>query len=171
MNTICLSFQCQQVHQSYKLKAKQLQSQFGYYKFNRRQLARKLGARKHTQCNSQEQIEDENVKSIVLPAYVDLEEEKQWIAGQIQQWLDDEWTPLDIHAQVGEAASQAYGTMREQGEDEIASVLLGMGQQLLAFDYRDTFVNAFDVANKVSDLLMQRMGIEVCCTGESYEKS
>eukprot|EP01023_Acetabularia_acetabulum_P010657 TRINITY_DN1484_c0_g3_i1.p1 TRINITY_DN1484_c0_g3~~TRINITY_DN1484_c0_g3_i1.p1 ORF type:complete len:168 (+),score=27.70 TRINITY_DN1484_c0_g3_i1:12-515(+) len=113
---------------------------------------------------------DDNVQGVVLPACLDIEADKQWISSQIQQWLDDEWTPLEIHGDVGNAAAEAYAKLRDQGEDELNSVLLGMGQELLTFNYRDTFVSAFDVANKVSDMLMMRMGIDVCCTSQSPEE-
>eukprot|EP01026_Neomeris_dumetosa_P071793 TRINITY_DN7275_c0_g1_i1.p3 TRINITY_DN7275_c0_g1~~TRINITY_DN7275_c0_g1_i1.p3 ORF type:complete len:182 (-),score=30.68 TRINITY_DN7275_c0_g1_i1:227-733(-) len=124
---------------------------------------------KNLSCNVQEKNEDELVQSVILPTSENLEEEKIWIADQVRQWLDDEWTPLEVHEKLGEAAGEAYVKMRETGENELSAVLLGMGSDLLSFNYRETFVNAFDVANKVSDLLMQKMGMEVCCTGEPSE--
>lgn len=41
---------------------------------------------------------------------------------------------------------QAYGKARLQGSDEIGAVLLSIGSDLLAFNFRETFVNAFDVS-------------------------
>lgn len=40
---------------------------------------------------------------------------------------------------------QAYAKVREQGEDEVGGVLLGMSSELLSFDYTETFVDAFEV--------------------------
>ena len=40
---------------------------------------------------------------------------------------------------------QAYVAARRQGSAEAGDVLLDMSQALLSFNYRDTFVNAFDV--------------------------
>lgn len=36
----------------------------------------------------------------------DLESQQKWLAGEIQLWLDDEWTQLDIHRELGEATAQ-----------------------------------------------------------------
>lgn len=47
-------------------------------------------------------------------------------------------------------------------------MLLALSTRLLDFPaYRDTFVNAFDVANKVLELLMMEMGTDVCCTSDA----
>ena len=43
-------------------------------------------------------------------------------------------------------ACQAYVSARRQGSADAGDVLLDMSQALLQFDYRDAFVNAFDVS-------------------------
>eukprot|EP00963_Diacronema_lutheri_P005278 scaffold408_cov347-Pavlova_lutheri.AAC.52 len=37
---------------------------------------------------------------------------------------------------------------------------------MTAFDFHETFVDSFQVANKTSELLMWKMGREVCCTSQ-----
>lgn len=86
------------------------------------------------------------------------------IAGMIAEWLDDEWTPLEVHQHLGKAAGDAYVRCRQQGDDDMSSLVLGLSNELLAFNYRETFVNAFEVANKVVEMLMMRSGVDVCCT-------
>lgn len=103
---------------------------------------------------------------VVLPSVLDaseLQAQQKWLAGEIELWLNDEWTKLDVHQALGEATAQAYGKTRLQGSDEIGEVLLSISSELLTFDFKETFVNAFDVANKAAELLMQGMGREVCC--------
>ena len=39
-------------------------------------------------------------------------------------------------------------------------------QDMLTCDYSDTFTDAFEVSNKVVELLMLRQGDEVCCTDD-----
>jgi hypothetical protein len=56
-----------------------------------------------------------------------------------------EWTPLDVHQDLGRAAGAAYVRCRQQGDDDMSSLVLGLSNELLAFNYRDTFVNAFEV--------------------------
>ena len=80
-------------------------------------------------------------------------------------------------------ALQAYGKARTEGIDEIGALLLSISSDLLAFNFRETFVNAFDVrllsalardsrglsvcclqvSNKAAELLMRDNGNEVCC--------
>lgn len=46
---------------------------------------------------------------IVLPPLSDasdLESQQTWLAAEIQLWLDDEWTKLDVHRDLGEATAQ-----------------------------------------------------------------
>lgn len=40
---------------------------------------------------------------------------------------------------------QAYGQARSHGTDEIGALLLSISSELLTFDFKETFVNAFDV--------------------------
>eukprot|EP00197_Chlamydomonas_leiostraca_P005342 CAMPEP_0202861580 /NCGR_PEP_ID=MMETSP1391-20130828/2933_1 /ASSEMBLY_ACC=CAM_ASM_000867 /TAXON_ID=1034604 /ORGANISM="Chlamydomonas leiostraca, Strain SAG 11-49" /LENGTH=213 /DNA_ID=CAMNT_0049540995 /DNA_START=11 /DNA_END=652 /DNA_ORIENTATION=- len=127
----------------------------------------KTGKRAPTVFSSSSSGSSTDVESFMLPPITSdnqLQQDKNWLAVQVTTWLNEEWTPLDIHAQVGEAAGEAYVAARRAGEDEVGGVLLAVGSQLLVFDFHDTFVNGFEVANKVSELLMLRAGCDVCCT-------
>lgn len=43
-------------------------------------------------------------------------------------------------------ALQVYKRVRLEGEDNLGAVLLGMCQYLLSFNFRETFVDAFEVS-------------------------
>lgn len=46
-----------------------------------------------------------------------------------------------------------------EGEDDLSGILLAVGQELESFDMSDAFVGAFNVANKVADLIIEhRLG-------------
>ena len=45
----------------------------------------------------------------------------------------------------GNMLLQAYAKARVQGTNEIGSVLLSISSELLTFDFKETFVNAFEV--------------------------
>lgn len=63
--------------------------------------------------------------------------------------------------------AQAYAAARLAGEREAGDVLLAMSATLLATgDFSETFTGAFEVANKVVELLMLEQGVPVCCTSE-----
>ncbi|KAI8471933.1 MAG: hypothetical protein J3K34DRAFT_520137 [Monoraphidium minutum] len=94
----------------------------------------------------------------------ELRRDADWIAGMVALWLDEEWCPQEVHADLGRAAGDAYARIRAGGEDEMGGLLLGLCSDLSAFNYRECFVGPFDVANKVVEMLMQRGGTDVCCT-------
>lgn len=97
----------------------------------------------------------------------ELRQEAEWLADMVRLWLDEEWLPLDVHGDVGRATAQAYVKLRRQGASEAGDVLLGLGTELLGFDFSETFTSGFDVGNKSVELLMLRQGIAVCCTTEA----
>jgi hypothetical protein len=103
----------------------------------------------------------------------EIEYESKWISGMIRCWLDDEWTPLKVHRELGEATARVYMELRQEGvENEVGDVVLGIGAGLLDFNFRETFVNPFDVANKVAELLMLRKsGCDVCCVSEADKEA
>jgi hypothetical protein len=88
------------------------------------------------------------------------------LTGIIQFWLDEEWTPLPVHAHIGQAAGQAYGKVRQEGATDMADLVLSLSAELQGTDFGDAFIGPFDVSNKIVELLMQRSGIDVCCTNE-----
>ena len=45
---------------------------------------------------------------VVLPSVADreqLQEQEHWLAAEVQAWLDDEWTTLDVHKELGKATA------------------------------------------------------------------
>ena len=49
---------------------------------------------------------------------------------------------------------QAYAKARLQGIHEVGEVLLSISSELMSFNFRETFVNAFDVSNIAENLHM-----------------
>lgn len=92
------------------------------------------------------------------------------ISNQIQTWLDEEWEVLDVHKEVGDEAAAILGRLRASGETDLGSILLSMGAELTPFDFTETYTGPYDVANKVSELLMVRMGRDVCCVSEDDKR-
>lgn len=98
---------------------------------------------------------------ILLPPPRDLEAEQQFIKSSIQKWLDEEWIEQKVHEEIGQICATVYGRLRVKGVDELTGVLLGVGRELeLWSGWKDAFVGAWDVANRVSELLVERMGRE-----------
>ena len=95
----------------------------------------------------------------------------RWIAGMVRFWLDEEWERgATVNARVGDAVAASFAArvdaMDARQEEPLQRLVFGLAEDLLAFDFSDTFVSAFEVSNKVIEMLMLRAGIDVCCVGE-----
>ena len=77
----------------------------------------------------------------------------KYLAGMLKLWLDDEWSLQEPHAALGLAAATKCTEMRLDGCEEMGNLVMGVAQELFSFDFSDTFVNAFEVANKCSEIL------------------
>lgn len=96
----------------------------------------------------------------------------QELALSVQQWLDTEWMPLSVHAQVGESCKQSYIASRLSGHDDLMLLMTTVVDDLVdewhVYD-ADIFVNAWDITNYVSDFMIQKMGNEECeCSATIY---
>lgn len=67
------------------------------------------------------------------------------LCAMLTSWLDEEWTPLEVHRALATEAASAYAALRAAGERDVASILLSLSSQLLSFNYRETFTDAFEV--------------------------
>ena len=90
-----------------------------------------------------------------------------WLTEEITLWLDQDWIERDVHRAMGERAAATVRRMVESGDVGISAILFGVAEDLGAANFPRLFesdVNEWDVANKVSDLLLQSMCVDVCCT-------
>ena len=90
-----------------------------------------------------------------------------WLTEEVTLWLDEDWIERDVHRLMGEQAASTVRKMVEGGQAGISNILFGVAEDLGVTNFPRLFesdVNEWDVANKVSDLLLQSMGIDVCCT-------
>jgi hypothetical protein len=90
-----------------------------------------------------------------------------WLTEEITLWLDQDWIERDVHREMGERAAASVRQMVGKGDVGISAILFAVAEDLGAANFPRLFesdVNEWDVANKVSDLLLQSMRIDVCCT-------
>ena len=50
-----------------------------------------------------------------------------------------------------------------EGENDLGSLVLAIVTEMSAFDFSQSFFGEFAVANAVSDLLLDSLGIDRCC--------
>ena len=102
-----------------------------------------------------------------------LEAETAWLIDEMRRWLDTEWEELTVHEEIAKAAAAAaiYYRWRMEAEREpcdVGSLVLAVSTELLAGPHfqvdretwQKTYVNNFNVGNRVGDLYMIRFHAE-----------
>lgn len=110
---------------------------------------------------------DQVENGVSMNGLVNTEEDGVFLEQMITRFLDEEWIEQDVHKAIGAKVRAEYVRARERGVSDVGELLLIIGAELENFDMADAYVNGWDVANKVSDLLMLRMERELCsCAGD-----
>lgn len=105
----------------------------------------------------------EPIAPITLPPATNPQQEGEWLQVNLHQWLDQEFIPEAVNAQIAQRATQVYVRQRMEGEDDLGSLVLAILTEMQGFDFSKSFFSEFAVANAVSDLLLDSLGIDRCC--------
>ncbi len=103
------------------------------------------------------------VNPIVLPPAENPEQEGQWLKAPLHEWLNTEFPPEAVNADIAERASKVFVRHRMEGENDLGSLLMAVLTEMQAFDFSKSFYGEFAIANAVSDLLLDSLGIDHCC--------
>ncbi|NER81004.1 MAG: hypothetical protein F6K42_15835 [Leptolyngbya sp. SIO1D8] len=103
------------------------------------------------------------ISSVILPPAKDPQREGEWLRATLQRWLDDEFLPEAVNADIAARASQVFVRQRMEGENDVGSLLLAVLTEMQGFDFSKSFYGEFAIANAVSDLLLDSLGIDRCC--------
>ncbi|NJK49048.1 hypothetical protein HC931_13470 [Candidatus Gracilibacteria bacterium] len=103
------------------------------------------------------------IPPITLPPMRDPQLEGEWLQKALHQWLDREFIPEAINQQIARRASQIFVRQRLEGENDLGSLVIAIVTEMQAFDFRESFYSEFAIANAVSDLILDSLGIERCC--------
>ena len=110
---------------------------------------------------------DQVENGVSMNGLVNTEEDGIFLEQMITRFLNEEWIEQDVHKAIGAKVRAEYVQARERGVSDVGELLLIIGTELENFDMTQAYVNGWDVANKVSDLLMLRMERELCaCAGD-----
>jgi hypothetical protein len=107
----------------------------------------------------------EPIASITLPPPVDAIEEGAWLQSSLQTWLDREFIPEAINTTIAHRAAQIYIRQRMEGENDLGSLVIAIVTEMQAFNFKDSFFGEFTIANAVSDLILDSLGIDNRCCG------
>ena len=105
----------------------------------------------------------EPIPPITLTAATNPVQEGEWLQRNLHKWLDQEFLPEAINQTIAQRAAQIYVRQRMEDENDLGSLVLAIISEMQAFDFSQSFYSEFAVANAVSDILLDSLGIDRCC--------
>jgi DNA polymerase IIIc chi subunit len=103
------------------------------------------------------------IPSITLPPPANPQLEGEWLQERLWQWLDTEFIPEAVNQTIAQRAAQIFVRQRMEGENDLGSLVIAIVTEMQAFDFSKSFYGEFAIANAVSDLLLESLGIDRCC--------
>jgi hypothetical protein len=103
------------------------------------------------------------IPPVTLPPVEDAWQEGEWLKIRLHQWLDQEFIPEKINETIARQAAQIFVRQRLEGENDLGALVIAIVTEMQAFDFRDSFYSEFAIANAVSDLILDSLGIDHCC--------
>ena len=103
------------------------------------------------------------IPPITLPPSENPLQEGEWLQQNLLQWLDEEFIPEAINQNIAQRASQIFVRQRMEGENDLGSLVIAIVTEMQSFDFSKSFFGEFAIANAVSDLLLDSLGIDHCC--------
>jgi hypothetical protein len=107
------------------------------------------------------------IPAITLPLATNAQQEGEWLQRSLHTWLDQEFIPEIVNHSIAFRAAQVYVRQRLEGETDVGTLVLAIVTEMKNFDFSKSFFNEFVVANAVSDLLLDSLGIDHHCCGQS----
>ncbi len=103
------------------------------------------------------------IAPITLPNIQHPEKEEQWLQQSLHTWLDEEFIPEAVNLKIAQRAAKIFVRQRMEGENDLGSLVIAIIAEMRAFDFNCSFYSEFAVANAVSDLILDSLGIDRCC--------
>jgi len=103
------------------------------------------------------------IPPVELPPLRDPEREGQWLQHALHTWLDREFLPEPANRDIAARAAQIFVRQRLEGENDLGSLVVAIVTEMQAFDFSDSFYGEFAIANAVSDLILDSLGVDRCC--------
>jgi len=105
----------------------------------------------------------EPIRPITLPPAAHPQQEGQWLKATLHHWLDQEFIPEPVNQEIAQRAAQVFVRQRMEGENDLGSLVIAIVTEMQGFDFSRSFYSEFAIANAVSDLLLDSLGIDRCC--------
>lgn len=105
------------------------------------------------------------IAPITLPKVQHPQQEEQWLKQSLHTWLDEEFIPELVNEKIATRAAKIFVRQRMEGENDLGSLVIAIIAEMRGFDFSRSFYSEFAVANAVSDLILDSLGIDRCCGG------
>ncbi|MBS3027264.1 MAG: hypothetical protein HCA25_09255 [Dolichospermum sp. DET50] len=105
----------------------------------------------------------QTIPPITLPPSENPLQEGEWLQQNLLKWLDGEFIPEAVNQNIAKRASQIFVRQRMEGENDLGSLVIAIITEMQSFDFSKSFFGEFAIANAVSDLLLDSLGIDHCC--------
>lgn len=105
----------------------------------------------------------EPIPPVTLPPIRHPQQERAWLQTALKNWLDQEFIPEAVNEQIAQRAAQIFVRQRLEGQNDLGCLVIAIVTEMQAFDFRETFFSEFAIANAVSDLILDSLGIDRCC--------
>jgi len=105
----------------------------------------------------------EPIPPITLPLSINPLSEGQWLQQHLLRWLDTEFIPEVVNQKIAQRAAQIFVRQRMEGETDLGSLVIAIVTEMQSFDFSKSFYGEFAIANAVSDLLLESLGVDRCC--------
>lgn len=105
----------------------------------------------------------EPIPPVVLPPAENPQQEGEWLRVRLHQWLNDEFIPETVNEQIAKQAAQVFVRQRLEGENDLGALTISIVTEMQGFDFSQSFYSEFAIANAISDLLLESLGIDTCC--------
>ena len=103
------------------------------------------------------------IPPITLPPAENPQQEGEWLQQRLHSFLNEEFIPETINQDIAQRAAQIFVRQRMEGENDLGELVLAIVTEMQAFDFSESFYGEFAIANAVSDLLLESLGIDKCC--------
>ncbi|MEO1428022.1 MAG: hypothetical protein AAFV71_02935 [Cyanobacteria bacterium J06633_8] len=103
------------------------------------------------------------IPPITLPPAENPQQEGKWLQQRLHSFLDEEFIPENINQNISERAANIFVRQRMEGENDLGELVLAIVTEMQAFDFSKSFYGEFAIANAVSDILLESLGIDKCC--------
>ncbi|MGI0490596.1 hypothetical protein ACN4EG_02190 [Alkalinema pantanalense CENA528] len=108
----------------------------------------------------------EPIPSVTLHTATQPEQEGEWLRQKLHRWLDEQFIPEAVNGEIAYRASQIFVRQRMEGENDLITLTLALVTELENFDFSKSFFGNFAVANAVSELVMESLGVSDLCCGQ-----